>query len=91
MISERKAPCSVNSRSMSMTGMPAAMAFCATGIRASGSLGRITSASGLPAISVSTWSACAAESVTPSAALSSTSPSLSASLRAFLVIAAIQP
>jgi hypothetical protein len=76
---------------MSMTGMPAAEAFWATGSSASGSLGRITSASGFSAISVSTWSACAAESVTPSATLSSTSPSFSASSRAFSVIAAIQP
>ena len=42
-------------------------------------------------MSVSIWSAWAAESVTPSLAMSSTSPSFSASLRAFSVIAAIQP
>ena len=32
---------------MLMTGMPAAVAFCATGVSASPSLGRTTSASGL--------------------------------------------
>ena len=57
----------MNSRSTLTTGMPAAVAFCATGVSASPSFGSTTSASGFCAMSVSIWSAWAAESVTPSA------------------------
>ena len=76
---------------MLMTGIPAAVAFCATGVSASPSLGRMTSASGLLLISVSIWSAWPAESVALSLTVRSTPFMPFAMFLASLETAASQP
>src|SRR3954451_8664871 len=88
---DRAAVTESNWRSTLMTGMPAFIAFCATGVSAAPSKGRSTMASTFWLMKVSTWLICVLTSFVPSATLSLTSLYLSACAFAPLVIAAIQP
>src|SRR5829696_2094279 len=74
-----------------MTGMPASIAWSATGVRASPSKGSSTIASTPSLMKVSTWLIWVLTSLVPSPTTSSTSSYFSASLRADSVIPAIQP
>src|SRR4051812_45922457 len=74
-----------------MTGMPAFMAFRATGVIAAPSNGSSTIASTLSLMNVSTWLICRLTSLVPSATRSSTSSYFAASFLADSVIEPIQP
>src|SRR4051794_36204809 len=74
-----------------MTGMPASIAFWATGVSAAPSKGSRTMASTPSLMKVSTWLIWVLTSLVPSATCSSTSSYLSATAFAALVMPAIQP
>src|SRR4051812_8617878 len=74
-----------------MTGMPACMAFSATGVSAAPSKGSSTIASTLSLMKVSTWLIWVLTSLVPSATWSLTSPYLSAAALAAFEMPAIQP
>ena len=84
------ASCLLNVRSMLTTGMPARSAFWATGVRASPSWGRTTSASGFCAIACSICWACESASAACSSS-NLTSLCCAAAALAFLEIAPSQP
>src|SRR4051794_33204397 len=74
-----------------MTGIPASIAFSATGVRAAPSKGSSTIASTLSLMNVSTWAICALTSLVPSATFRSTSSYCSAAAFAPALIPDIQP
>src|SRR3954454_14157908 len=74
-----------------MTGMPACMAFSATGVSAAPSKGSSTIASTLSLMKVSTWLIWVLTSLVPSATWSLTSLYFSAEALAAFVMPAIQP
>src|SRR6059058_6086086 len=80
-----------NCRSTLITGMPASMAFCATGVSAAPSKGSSTMALTFWLMKVSTWLIWVLTSLVPAATSSFTSGYLPAVALASLVIAAIQP
>src|SRR3954449_5596144 len=80
-----------NSRSTLITGMPASIACCATGVSAAPSKGSSTMASTLSLMKVSTWLIWVLTSLVPSATTRWTSLYLSAAARAAFVMPAIQP
>ena len=67
------------------------MAFLATAVRAAPSKGRMTMASTLSLMKVSTWLICRLTSLVPAATFSSTSGFSAAAFLALSVMAAIQP
>src|SRR3954469_7115411 len=89
-ISTRWAVGSLNARSTLMTGMPASIAFWATGVSGPPSFRSTTSASGLGWIIVSIWSAWSAVEVAESLTVMSM-PSALASALALSETALIQP
>src|SRR4051794_34743039 len=89
-ISTRWAVGSLNARSTLMTGMPASIAFWATGVSGPPSFGSTTSASGLDWIIVSIWSAWSAVVVAESLTVMSMPSSLASAL-ASSETALIQP